>query len=114
MPESADTQNAWDTGELGRDMNYAEPAPASALAAIDESTSMQLISIRLPRTLISMLKLIAEYHGISYQPMVRDLLTRFAVSEVQGIAEIKAKEIAAMQAAADEDGPVTDFLRRQA
>jgi predicted DNA binding CopG/RHH family protein len=113
MTDPKDNTSAWDTGQLGRDMNHAQAVPAAALAAIDESTGMQLISIRLPRTLISMLKLIAEYHGISYQPMVRDLLTRFAVSEVNSIMEIKAKELAALQTS-EEDGPVTDFLRRQA
>lgn len=113
MTKSAENVNAWDTGQLGRDMHHAQPAPAEASAAIDESTGMQLISIRLPKTLISMLKLIAEHHGINYQPMVRDLLTRFAVSEVNSIVEMKAKELESLKAA-EEDGPVTDFLRRRA
>jgi predicted DNA-binding ribbon-helix-helix protein len=45
-----------------------------------------MISIRLRKELISELKLIADYRGISYQPLIRDVLSRFARAEVRQIA----------------------------
>ena len=45
--------------------------PSEAVKLIDESLGMQMISIRLQRDLVNVLKEIAKYHEIGYQPMVR-------------------------------------------
>ena len=45
-----------------------------------------MISIRLQKDLIKKLKLIAKYHGIGYQLLIRDLLQRFARNELMQIA----------------------------
>ena len=89
--------------------------PQEEVRAIDESLGMQLISIRLPRDLVNVLKEIAQFHGIGYQPMVRDLLHRFAVSEIR---ELLSKRLEEATRKADEAGeptpPVGEFMRRTA
>lgn len=85
----------WDNNELGNDAEFAEVAQGATEAldeALDEALGMKLISIRLQDGLIQALKAIAEYHGVGYQPMVRDLLSRFAKAELRRIA-IKLTEM---------------------
>ena len=40
-----------------------------------------MISIRLQKSLIEDFKLLADLHGLGYQPLMRQILTRFADSE---------------------------------
>jgi len=102
----------WDDGEYGRSEEHVVVAPESALAELNEGLAMKLVSIRLPVTLIDTLKMIAEHHDIAYQPMVRDLLTRFARSEIQQIvAELDARMEAA-QADDESSPPVEAFIER--
>ena len=83
----------WEDGSLGRDAEHAAVAPGSKQEA-DDALGLQLISIRLQKQLLTDLKRIADHHGIGYQPMIRDLLNRFAQSELKKIllAEIAAIE----------------------
>ncbi len=76
----------WDTGELGRDEKYVERAPAELREEVDAALELQMISIRLIKENIKELKFIAEYRGIGYQPLIRDVLARFARSEISLIA----------------------------
>lgn len=105
----------WEKGVLGADAAHAKRASAEETAAIEKAAGMQPISIRLERELITALKAIARYHGIGYQPMVRDLLHRFAMSEAKDVygkllAEAQKKETEA----GDPTAPVGDFMRRAA
>jgi predicted DNA binding CopG/RHH family protein len=79
-----DTDEAWDDGTLGRS---AEHAVRSKLKCedLDEMLEMQSISIRLPKSLIEDFKLIAGYHGNNYQPLMRQILKRFAAAEIKTI-----------------------------
>ena len=103
----------WEKGVLGMDKIHAKRVSAEESAAIEKAAGMQLISIRLERDLIAALKGIAKHHGIGYQPMVRDLLRRFAISESK---EIYAKLLEDAKKKEDEAGepmvPVGDFMRR--
>jgi predicted DNA binding CopG/RHH family protein len=72
---------AWESGALGRDEKHVKQADASAEAALDDAMEMQMISIRLQKKLIEDLKSIAKHNGIGYQPLIRQLLTRFVISE---------------------------------
>jgi hypothetical protein len=68
------------------------------MAARDEALSVQAISIRLPRQLIEHYKLIAQFHGLGYQPLMRDGLARFVPSALQQVAaslEVERKKVAA-------------------
>lgn len=93
------TAEAWESGELGRDTAHAKPASQALAQQIDDALELQMISIRLPKELIEDFKMIATYHGIGYQPLMRDALKRFASSEMkviatQAINDKAAKEVA--------------------
>jgi hypothetical protein len=105
----------WENGSLGMDKDYAKRVSADDSAAIDKAAGLQLISIRLERDLITALKSIARHHGIGYQPMVRDLLHRFAISESKQIYLKLLEENAKKESEAGEPtAPVGDFMRRTA
>lgn len=84
----------WESGKLGTSVEHAVAATTEETDAINKATglNMQLISMRLPHDLLVMLKEIAKYHGIGYQPMVRDLLNRWAVGEIRTVLEARLKE----------------------
>lgn len=89
-----DTPAAWEDGELGRDAQFVEVAGADHESALSEALDMQAISIRLPKELIKQYKLIAGFHGVGYQPLMRDILHRFVPGALKEILEqqIKAEE----------------------
>ena len=80
-----DSVSAWESGALGRDKKFVKKVDISAEKALDEALDMQMISIRLQKKLIEDLKIIAKHHGIGYQPLVRQLLTRFVVAEFKSM-----------------------------
>ena len=83
----------WEDGKLGRDKKHAENADAALEKALDDAIGMQMISIRLQKKLIENLKIIAKHHGIGYQPLIRQLLTRFVMAEFKNMLnEAKASE----------------------
>jgi uncharacterized protein (DUF4415 family) len=75
----------WDTGELGRDEQYAKRATPEKEIEVDAALGLQLISIRLQKKMIEDLKFIAKAHGVGYQPLIRDILDRFIAHEVKAI-----------------------------
>lgn len=92
----ANTAEAWEEGRLGRDEKYAAVADASHEAALDEALGLQAISIRLPKQLIDQYKLIAHFHGVGYQPLMRDVLSRFvpnALNEILQAERAKARNV---------------------
>lgn len=104
--------NMWESGEYGRSEADVVVASEEMHAEFNKATAMKLVSIRLPEGLIEGLKMIAEHHGIAYQPMIRDLLTRFARSEVQQIM----RDLDAQMRAAEEtepSAPVSAFIERE-
>ncbi|MDE2047384.1 MAG: hypothetical protein KGJ44_03160 [Betaproteobacteria bacterium] len=86
-PKISSTTQAWESGRLGRDDDYVAVADADDEAALDEALGLQLISIRLPRQLIEHYKLIAHHHGVGYQPLMRDVLTRFVPNALKELLE---------------------------
>ena len=79
--ELARDAQKWDDRELGASEDHVEVASMAEMAAFNDALSLQAISIRLQKNLVSDLKSIAESYGIGYQPMVRDLLQRFVIAE---------------------------------
>ena len=75
------TTEAWESRSLGAEEAYVTLAPSIDSNLIDESLGLQMISIRLQKSLIDDLKNIAELNGIGYQPLVRQILNRFVTSE---------------------------------
>lgn len=89
-----DTPEAWENGELGRDEQFVVVVDAAHDAALEEALELQPISIRLQKDLIKQYKLIADFHGVGYQPLMRDVLHRFVKGALREILEqqVKAEE----------------------
>ncbi|MDE2452757.1 MAG: hypothetical protein KGL43_04120 [Burkholderiales bacterium] len=86
------TPDSWEEGLLGRDEKHVVVVGSSHEDALDEALGLQAISIRLPKQLVSQYKLIAHFHGVGYQPLMRDVLARFVPGAIQEILEAeKAK-----------------------
>jgi len=85
--------------KIGADAAYAKPVSAEYTQQIEESLGLQMISIRLDKGLIDSFKAISAFHGVGYQPLMRDALKRFAEHElrniVQGVVESQRKKVGA-------------------
>jgi hypothetical protein len=91
----AATSDAWEQGTLGRDEAFVRRSSPAREQAVDDALGLQMISIRLPRELLSRVKMIAEYRGVAYQPLMRDVLGRWARAEMVEIArQARAQELA--------------------
>jgi hypothetical protein len=101
----------WEDGRLGRDAEHAAVS-AGSKQEVDDALGLQSISIRLQKQLLGDLKKIADYHGVGYQPMVRDLLNRFARSEIKKILAERLEQIEAEDEAvvASSTTPVQEFM----
>jgi predicted DNA binding CopG/RHH family protein len=95
-----DEAAAWESGELGRDEDQTQRVSQERQDAIEAKLGLQMISIRLPREMLKHLKLIADFNGVGYQPLIRDVLSRFARSELRNIVyqmqnqmQAKAQEV---------------------
>ncbi len=83
--------NAWEDGKLGRDEKYVRVVDTAEGDAVDEALNLKLISIRLPKKLINQFKLIGHFHGVGYQPLMRDIMERYARNEIIAILEKQAE-----------------------
>lgn len=79
------TDEAWDSGLLGADEKHAQAVNGDLVKQVDESLGLQMISIRLDKELIESFKTLAAFHGVGYQPLMRDALKRFADAEMKAI-----------------------------
>lgn len=84
----AASDEAWDEGALGRDAAHAKRVAISPAhrAKLDAKMELEPISIRLPKQLLADLKAIAGHNGLGYQPLIRQVLTRFAHAELKSYA----------------------------
>lgn len=82
-----DTNEAWESRELGADDSHVEVADQAHSDALSEALGLQSISIRLPKQLIDHYKLIAHFHGVGYQPLMRDVMARFVPNALKEIFE---------------------------
>lgn len=91
----ASTPEAWDERQLGADEQFAAVAGAEHEGAVDEALGLKLISIRLPETLIEDFRNIATIRGgtMGYQTLMRQVLKRFASSELKLIAREMAEQV---------------------
>ncbi len=89
---------AWESGELGQDEEFVKVSTDIDQSALDDSLELQMISIRLQKSLIEDIKMIAALNGHSgYQPLIRQILNRFAEGEkrtlLKKVARKQAQEL---------------------
>jgi predicted DNA binding CopG/RHH family protein len=104
VSKATDTATAngadWENGTLGRDENHVRRSTLEREAAVDAALGLKLISVRLEAALIDKLKFIASHNGVGYQPLIRDVLNRFARSEFIALGrELSAQAAAEKQLA---------------
>lgn len=88
----ADTVEAWDDRTLGASEEHVVVAGHSQETALDDALGLQAISIRLPKQMIEQYKLIAHFHGVGYQPLMRDVLSRFVPGALRELLEAEAEK----------------------
>jgi hypothetical protein len=108
------TTENWESGKLGLSEEHSVPASEEEMAALDDALDLKLISIRLQKTLIDQLKLVARYHGIGYQPLIRDILNRFTGHELVNIVNQLQAQERAESTLSDKDSPAAKQLRDHA
>ena len=84
------TVEAWERGELGLSEEHAVLSDLT-IADLDETLSLQMISIRLPKELIEDYKFLADRLSMGYQPLMKQVLKRFADCELKQIAREKMR-----------------------
>lgn len=85
----------WETGGLGESESHVRKSSKERTESVDDALQLQMISIRLHKDLLDQLKLIAKCHRVGYQPMIRDVLGRWARSEINAILDQYQREVAA-------------------
>ncbi len=78
-----DIDTSWDNRKLGASKKYARKLPREDELAVDDALHLAIISIRLQKELIGNLKILAKHEGIGYQPLVRQILTRYVREALQ-------------------------------
>jgi predicted DNA binding CopG/RHH family protein len=110
------SDEAWESGKLGEDFKHAKVLKDDGIDfMIDDALELQSISIRLQKSLIEDFKAIAHLNGVGYQPLMRQVLTRFADCEKKRILRERVEEMkeqAAKQKANDD--PQTSPARKAA
>ncbi|WP_134709542.1 hypothetical protein [Stenotrophomonas maltophilia] len=113
---SYDNECRWESGEFGLSEQHAVAAPASVERDIDDALALQMISIRLPKQLLSDLKVIAPKEGLGYQPLIRRVLQRFVEGEFRSMAHdefLKQRAAGRLNGeSAEEECEVVDAPRR--
>jgi len=99
------TVEAWESGQLGRDAQYAKLDNSLSIKDLEDALELKPISIRLKKSLISDLKLIADFEGMGYQPLIKQLLERFVIDEFKRYArECMTDKLHSMEAEKAEPG----------
>ncbi len=88
----AGTPDVWDDRLWGADEQYASVGGPGHDVALDQALGLKLISIRLPESLIEDFKNMASTNGgMGYQTLMRQVLKRFAASELRVVARRRNK-----------------------
>ena len=79
-----------DYDSVGVNESHVAVAPAELSAALDDALDLQPISIRLQKDLLDNLKALAKLNGLGYQPLIRQVLTRWVDCELKNMLREKA------------------------
>ncbi|RVT49660.1 hypothetical protein [Rubrivivax albus] len=84
-------EDVWEDRTVGAEEEHVEVAPDIS-AELDAALDLHPISIRLQRNLVENLKALAQLHGLGYQPLIRQILTRWVDGEVKQMIAHRANE----------------------
>jgi hypothetical protein len=73
----------WEEGELGQSPGHMGVVPENEELEIDDALGLQLVSVRLQKTLMKDLKELAIKEGLGYQPYLRQVLTKHVQAQKQ-------------------------------
>ena len=80
------TDEAWDDETLGGDAESMQVADEAVESAVDEASGVQLISIRMQKSMVDSFKAIAAANkGIGYQTLMKQILQRFIDCEMKRV-----------------------------
>lgn|SRR5690554_172962 len=85
MKKIEDTTENWENGALGRDEEFVAQSDLDQ-SELDNLLRMQPVSIRFQKSLLEELKTIADYYGIGYQTLIKQVLQRFTIAEMKQMA----------------------------
>lgn len=75
------SEEAWENRELGATESFVRKVSPEREKALDEKLELQIISIRLQKSLIDDLRDFAGEDGLGYQPYIRQVLTQHVRNE---------------------------------
>lgn len=104
------TPENWDDRSLGAEEEYVAVADHIDEQSINDQLELHQISIRLQRSLIEDFKQVAKLHGLGYQPLMRQALTRFIESEKKRLLNARVNEGAHDDEGNQDEAPEDDRL----
>jgi len=88
----------WDKRELGASAEHIAFVSDEEQKEIEESLGLQMISLRLSKSLIEQFKELAKLEGIGYQPLMRQVLTEHAKENAHRLSALLSPSQAAERA----------------
>ncbi|WP_206060512.1 hypothetical protein [Nitrincola alkalilacustris] len=86
------TTEAWETGRLGQDEQYAQVADIDT-SELDAALGLQPITLRMSQDLIADLEDLAVLHGLKgSQPLIRRVLSDYVLEEKGRLQNVSADE----------------------
>jgi len=70
-------EERWEKRELGASEEHVRKVSSEKEQEVDDALELQLVSIRLQKALIADLKELSKDEGIGYQPLIRQILTKY-------------------------------------
>lgn len=75
---SYDDTKLWESGRLGAPEEHVRGVSPAKTREIQDDLGLQPVTVRLQKELVEQLKIIAKKEGLGYQPLIRNILTRYA------------------------------------
>lgn len=99
------SDEAWEDRSLGSDEAAVKVVDEATTKAVDEAAGTQLISIRMQKSMIDEIKVIAAKNGgMGYQTLIKQVLQRFIDSEKRMVwNEYVSRKLKEQQKEADSD-----------
>jgi predicted DNA binding CopG/RHH family protein len=83
----ADTE-LWESRKLGASAKDAKPVSDDQEQVLDDALGLQLISVRIQKSLIEQLRGLAKLEGMDYQTFMRQVLTRYTKENEHKLEEL--------------------------